>query len=606
MRKRCFCAALALCACAGLFASGSDAVIVNSAVSCFKLPEGTVLTGKQALAKFEEAARKGNAQAQAYLGFFYLRGTGVAANAGKAFSLFRQSSGKNDVLGDFGYGWCLYNGVGTAAAPAKAIVYLQNAANAGNSDAMLLLSDAYRNGKGVKADPAAALGLLRRAAAAGNASALLEMGKAYAAGVLVDRNAVEAVRFFTAAANAGSNNAKVELARCCLSGSGVDQDADEAKKYLDAAAAANNVNALILYSELYAAGNGVEKSDAMALEYLERAVRIDPAKGNLALAHYFSDKDDAKMVRYLQKAVNAKSVDAMIELGNHYLADKRVTDGVNLLRRAASLGSAAAKLQVGRYYLSQRSPRQKDQAFAFLKGAADAGLSEAWYFLAVCYRNGYGVKFNNELAADAASRAAATGNSFGQLLYGSYFRDGVGVRQDLDKAAEYFQLAADQGNAHAKSALGELAYIRSSAAAAPVAPESMRLIEESAASGDANSKYLLGKMYTNGENVARNYDEGRKYLEEAAKANHPGALCLLGVYHARGLAGERSIAKMVDCFRKADRLGSAEGSLQLGRCFFEGIGVKKNPALQPCICPRLGRGGFLDGYLQTQRIRNQA
>ena len=68
----------------------------------------------------------------------------------------------------------------------------------------------------------------------------------------------------------------------------------------------------------------------------------------------------------------------------------------------------------------------------------------------------------------------------------------------------------------------------------------------------------------------------RKYLEEAAAAKNPDALCMLGIYHARGIAGEKNLSKMFQCFKKAADLGSAEGYLNLGRCYFEGLGVKKN------------------------------
>ena len=133
---------------------------------------------------------------------------------------------------------------------------------------------------------------------------------------------------------------------------------------------------------------------------------------------------------------------------------------------------------------------------AKLKKAAVSGVAEAWYFLAVCYRNGYGVRFNPGLTAEAAKKSADTGNSYGQLLYGVCFRDGIGVARDLDKARRYFEMSAVQNNRHARAALAELNIARETASGKQVFDKaSLAMLERSAAEGDVNSKYLLGKIY---------------------------------------------------------------------------------------------------------------
>ena len=558
MRNRCFGAILAVFACCVLSAGDVD-VVQKAAAACFGSPAPA--SAKDALARFEKEAASGNAAAQAHLGLFSLRGIGVKKDASRAFRLFREAASQGNLLGCFGVGYCLTTGTGCKRDCKAAVTYLDRAASGGNSDAMLLLFNIYRNGWAGDCDPAAALSMLRRAVLAGNLQAVCRFGYCYLNGELLPQNEEEAVRMFRTAADGG-----------------VRKDEDEAIALLKRPVERNNAEALVLMGDFYAQGTGVAKSGEKAVACYEKARKTDPVLADLALGRFYEKSDEAKSEAYLKSAADAGNVEALGRLGDRYLrGGKRVEQGISLLRRAADMGDVSSQLKVGRFYLKQLSPRERDKAFPYLKRAVDAGSIEALYFLSLCYRNGYGTKYDPALAADAARRSADAGNSYGQLLYGVYCRDGIGVKQDQARARRFFEMSALQDNRHARAALAELDISRSAAAGEKVYDEaSLALLERSAKEGDINSKYLLGKIYTEGKGVARDYNRGRKYLEEAAAAKHPEALNLLGVYHARGIAGERSVEKMAACFKAAAELGSAAGFLNLGRCCFEGTGVKKD------------------------------
>ena len=51
MMKRCFYTISAIMSCCALIAAEGDAVVIDAAVSCFKLPAGTKLNKAQALAR---------------------------------------------------------------------------------------------------------------------------------------------------------------------------------------------------------------------------------------------------------------------------------------------------------------------------------------------------------------------------------------------------------------------------------------------------------------------------------------------------------------------------------------------------------------------------
>jgi len=77
MGKRCFYTLSAIFAGVALIAAEGDAIVIRSATSCFKIPAKQKLNVKTAIARFEAEARRGNVDAKAHLGLFYLRGLGV-------------------------------------------------------------------------------------------------------------------------------------------------------------------------------------------------------------------------------------------------------------------------------------------------------------------------------------------------------------------------------------------------------------------------------------------------------------------------------------------------------------------------------------------------
>ena len=172
MGKRCFYTLSAIFAGFALIASEGDAVVIRSATSCFKIPAKQKLNVKTAIARFEAEALRGNVDAKAHLGLFYLRGLGVKKDAAQAWRYFKESTARGNALGDFGYGYCLYAGIGVRKDYRAAVAPLERAVAAGNSDAMLLLFNIRRNGWAGKTDLAEALSLLRRAVASGNAAAV--------------------------------------------------------------------------------------------------------------------------------------------------------------------------------------------------------------------------------------------------------------------------------------------------------------------------------------------------------------------------------------------------------------------------------------------------
>lgn len=157
-----------------------------------------------ALAQTIAAADSGDASAEARLALAYLRGQGVARDAGAALRWSRAA----------------------AASGAPVAQYLMGAL--------------YSQGEAVKADPAQAFVWFSAAAARGNLKAMHNLGIAYAEGLGTPKDEEKAAKWFTAAAERGYVDSAFDLAVMYERGAGVTQDPRQALMWYAIAAHAGD------------------------------------------------------------------------------------------------------------------------------------------------------------------------------------------------------------------------------------------------------------------------------------------------------------------------------------------------------------------------------
>ena len=152
-------------------------------------------------------------------------------------------------------------------------------------------------------------------------------------------------------------------------------------------------------------------------------------------------------------------------------------------------------------------------------------------------------------AAYAALAAAAeSGHLLAQWKLGRMYAEGDGVAEDPLKAFHYFSRIADRHAddnpqsphapfvANAFVALG--IYYRDGIPGTDVKPDISRAVNlfTYAASyfGDADAQHELGRLYLEGEGVARDLVRAARWLTLAARKNHRGAQATLGDLLFRG------------------------------------------------------------------------
>ena len=118
-----------------------------------------------------------------------------------------------------------------------------------------------------------------------------------------------------------------------------------------------------------------------------------------------------------------------------------------------------AQFALGNLYAGEKEFHEdSSKAFTWWTRAAEQGLKEAQYNLAVAYCDGRGPARDFAACAKWCRRAADQGHSDAQLLLGHLYRGGQGLRHDDLEALKWTLRAADQGNAVAQHTLAAMVY----------------------------------------------------------------------------------------------------------------------------------------------------
>lgn len=132
--------------------------------------------------------------------------------------------------------------------------------------------------------------------------------------------------------------------------------------------------------------------------------------------------------------------------------------------------------------------------------AAKNGDAKAQYEIALCYREGKGVKKSISKTVEWLKKAADQDNADAQGLLGQYYLNGYGVKTDVTLALELLNKSVEKGSAVGQFYLGNL--------------------------------YFMGKVNKKGEPiVSRNEEMSIQLLQKAAEQRYPNAGVLSGNHY---------------------------------------------------------------------------
>jgi len=123
---------------------------------------------------------------------------------------------------------------------------------------------------------------------------------------------------------------------------------------------------------------------------------------------------------------------------------------------------------------------------------------------------------------------AKDGDADAQYLLGVMCAHGAGVTRDDDMAADWYRQAALQGLPEAQFSLGFLLYGKGASDEGAYF-EAARWLLEAAKAGFPMAQYLIGRMYTEGQGLPKDADEGLRWTISAAEGGNAAAQYEVGI-----------------------------------------------------------------------------
>ena len=325
-----------------------------------------------------------------------------------------------------------------------------------------------------------------------------------------------------------------------------DKKYDDAVRYLTVAVnEENDAESAYLLAKCYFYGNGVEADAPESFKYFLKAAKKNHVEAQYVVYTMYYEglgvkADTTNAVRWLKKAADGGLEDAMISLGDYYIEEYEYAKGYEWYVKADSLGFPVAKYKLGRcYYFGYEVEENNYIAIDLFREAYRLGVPEGAYMVGECYFYGYGVEENETTAVSWYKKSAALGYEVAMRDLGLCYANGYGVSENIPVALEWYKKAAENG--------------------------------------DLFSQYRLGDWYHNGINVEEDCVEAFKWYTMAAESGDGDAMNMIARYYDEGWGDvEENNREAFNWYKKAVDAGCTEAYYNLGICYYNGEGVRRN------------------------------
>jgi TPR repeat protein len=396
-------------------------------------------------------------------------------------------------------------------------------------------------------ETAAGTRLLNRAGEKGYVPAMLNLGYLYEDGRFVEKNGEVAFHWFSLAADQGNAEGELQLAGCYHYGLGTKQDYALAAKWCRRSADQTNYVAMKSLGYLLMKGLGGDKDFEAARYWSTRA----------------ADEGHNRRAMFNMGAIcllesSATNSGAMAEAFHWY-------------KQSANLGDPLACYQVANFYYNgwDTVTSNLDAYHDWLLRAANAGSTDAQFFMGQACRDGNGFPKDTEKSLAWYSKAAAKNDPralFDLAVY--YFEDHTN-RSSLEMARDYLLLAAQNGNREAQF---QAAFCCFRGDGAPQDCEGGKeWLQKAAENNWGKAEFILFQLYLNGASpfpgcalYVKDSVEAVKWIRRAAKHDDPQAQSTLAVMLMRGNGVDKNPEEAERLLRNAAIHGYAPGQNDLG------------------------------------------
>lgn len=336
-----------------------------------------------------------------------------------------------------------------------------------------------------------------------------------------------------------------------------------AKKYLEQAANQGDGAAQYYLSELYKANDGNEDKINHYLILSAKNLYINSFMA-LGLRYEKLDKDQQSF-HYLLLAAKHGNVASQVKIGNIY--EQR--DPIDLDKAfyfyslAAEQGDSEALNAVGSFY--ERYKDDTVKAFHYYSLAASKNYVMAKINLGKCYLDGKGTEIDHNKAFDIFKEICETHSEFSLAFYylSLCYKNGFGVEQDSDQYFYYLKRAADLDYNEAQLEIYINFHEKKSDKITK--EEALEYLERSANSNNAIAQYHLGYSYEMNDDC----EKAIHWYEKAIENGEKHSITRLGYIYLT----EYSYWK---AFKLLSQAEDAEGHRYLGVCYQNGYGTGEN------------------------------
>lgn len=355
---------------------------------------------------------------------------------------------------------------------------------------------------------------------------------------------------------------------------------DQALPLFKAEADKGDAYALFITGVMYEEGQGVKADFAEALKLYQAAVsKGNPeAQTNLGVLYYFGDKVEKEPVKGLALLHAAAAQNNGLALYNLYRIelDNNHQDNANdWLDKAAAVGYPRAQhaLATRYYYGLHDTPQDFAKAVALYRLAAEQGLADAQYDLALSYYNGEGVSKDLDESHKWLMLAAKQNYAQAQYLLYYFYKDGMAVVKEEKEALRWLTKAVDNKHPEAMFDLS-LHYEHGTLGVSRDLNKTWALQQESANLGYARAEFYLGYVYYYGDEsfkIKPDKAKGLKWIRKAAHNNLNYAQVELAVILLEDDNLQENNQEALDWLKKAGDYYAAQRTL--GIYYERGIGV---------------------------------
>jgi TPR repeat protein len=386
--------------------------IMNVFENVCRVKVGAVETNNAGSVELRRLAERGDAEAQARLGWMYLNGEGIPLDFAEGVRWTRLAANQHLARAQFCLGLLYQHGQGVSQDNVEAVKWYRLAAEQGLAQAQFNLGDAFLYGKGVPQNHTEAAKWYHICADQGLASAQYNLGRMYFFGHGVTKDQAAAMKWLRLAAEQDYTISQNFIGTVYAN----EDNYNEAAKWFRRASEKGDPDGQYKLAGLYHVGRGVSQDKLLARVWFALAAS-QQAPNNRAIPEQIPGSE---IVDQIEKA-EAGDVEAQRNLAIRLDGG----DGIQRdpgaaalwVKRAAEGGDAWSQTTFAIELRKSKKVKDERESIRWLSMAADQGDPRAQFNLGLHHFLGVGTPVDVEAAAVSLLRASLRGFEDARKLF---------------------------------------------------------------------------------------------------------------------------------------------------------------------------------------------